>query len=585
MREKKSARNYEQEAIDSMKKCLQDNAHVLERYASDESDGKLLQRYLRSNPSPEKEALKKALAGGAPIKGENGLRKQLSSIDLEYFGRAYFPHYFTRPSPEFHHELDRLWIHNVLKGNDPYFRDQRIQVNKQAGKNCAVAAPRGHAKSTNLTFKDTMHAILYGYKHYLIIISDSSDQAEGFLASIKEELEENEWILEDFGNIAGSIWRNDVIVTKTGVKLEAIGSGKKIRGRKHKNWRPDLLVLDDIENDENVRTKEQRKKLYDWFYKAVSKAGDTYTDILYIGTILHYDSLLSSVLKNPSYRSVKYKAVISPSESPALWDIWKEIYTDLANENREQDAEDFFREHKAEMLKGTRVLWEERLDYYALMVKKISEGESSFNSELQNEPINPEDCLFNPEMFDYYNPEMVDFGLKEFDFFGFVDPSLGKTKKSDYSSIITIARHRKTGFMYVVEADTKKRSPSQIIADCINKEIWLRKTYGRGYKKFGCETNQFQLFLKQQMANEAAAHGIYLPLAEVNQTANKEARISTLEPYINNKYLKFNKQHKLLLEQLEQFPLGANDDAPDALEAVVNLATKHKVFNLRGLIT
>lgn len=71
------------------------------------------------------------------------------------------------------------------------------------------------------------------------------------------------------------------------------------------------MVLDDIENDENVRTVEQRKKLENWFYKAVSKAGDTYTDIVYIGTLLHYDSLLAKVLKNPAYRSVKYKAVQS----------------------------------------------------------------------------------------------------------------------------------------------------------------------------------------------------------------------------------------------------------------------------------
>ncbi|MFQ8732059.1 MAG: hypothetical protein ACLSAC_17475 [Enterocloster bolteae] len=52
-------------------------------------------------------------------------------------------------------------------------------------------------------------------------------------------------------------------------------------------------MLDDIENDENVRTAEQRSKLSNWFNKAVSKAGDSYTDIVYIGTLLHYDSLLA----------------------------------------------------------------------------------------------------------------------------------------------------------------------------------------------------------------------------------------------------------------------------------------------------
>ena len=59
------------------------------------------------------------------------------------------------------------------------------------------------------------------------------------------------------------------------------------------------------ENDENVNTPEQRKKLRDWFYKAVSKAGDTYTDIVYIGTLLHYDALLANVAKNPEYEAVR----------------------------------------------------------------------------------------------------------------------------------------------------------------------------------------------------------------------------------------------------------------------------------------
>ena len=84
-------------------------------------------------------------------------------------------------------------------------------------------------------------------------------------------------------------------------------------------------MLDDVENDENVNTTEQRRKLESWFKKAVSKAGDTYTDIMYIGTVLHYDSLHSNVLKNPEYESKTYKAVISFAERDDLWDKWTEI--------------------------------------------------------------------------------------------------------------------------------------------------------------------------------------------------------------------------------------------------------------------
>jgi len=175
--------------------------------------------------------------------------------------------------------------------------------------------------------------------------------------------------------------------------------------------------LDDVENDENVNTPEQRRKLENWFLKAVSKAGDDYTDFIYIGTMLHYDSLLAKVMKNPSYRSMKYKAVQSFSNSP-LWTRWEEIFTDLDNDNHEADARGFFEENKEAMLAGTSVLWEEKLSYYDLMVIKVSEGEASFNSELQNEPINPDDCLFNEEWFDYFNPLEIDFSAPQFLFYG-----------------------------------------------------------------------------------------------------------------------------------------------------------------------
>ena len=381
----------------------------------------LLNIFLKKDSSSERVQILKDYESGAPLTGKGGIRQRLGAIDMEFFGRAYFPHYFSRPSPEFHRELDNIWQQGVLKGEYPTTPAKVKKISRMNGTKRVVAAPRGHAKSTSLTFKGSIHAIVYEYKHYPIIISDSSEQAEGFLDNIRVEFEENEALKEDFGSLVGKVWRSNVLITSTNIKVEAIGSGKKIRGRKHRNWRPDLLVLDDIENDENVRTPEQRKKLESWFLKAVSKAGDDYTDIIYIGTLLHYDSLLAKTLNNPGYKAIKYKAVISFSNEEDLWKEWEEIYTDLSNENHEADAREFFERHREKMLEGTEVLWEEKLSYYDLMVMRLTEGEASFNSEEQNEPINPEDCIFNPEWFEFYNEAEIDFKNRDFLFFGFVD--------------------------------------------------------------------------------------------------------------------------------------------------------------------
>ena len=519
----------------------------------------------------ERQKLEKRFAAGELVTGEKGLRKELAAFDLAYFGRAYLPHYFTRKSPAFHEELDELWSSGVMKGKNP-FRDAK-EIARLDGSQQAIAAPRGHAKTTNFTFKDTLHAVLYQYKHYPILLSDSSEQAEGFLDDIKTELEDNPHILEDFGILKGDkVWRSSVILTKTGIKLEAIGSGKKIRGRRHRNWRPDLLALDDIENDENVNTPEQRKKLKSWFDKAVSKAGDTYTDIMYIGTILHYDSLLSRVLVNPTYRTKKYRAVLSFATNTALWEEWERIYTNLFDEDHEANAWTFFQANEKEMLEGTQVLWEAKNPYYKLMQKRLSEGEASFNSELQNDPIDPENADFSEEWLDYYEPELMDFSKPNFLLVGANDPSLGKNKKADTSTIIDLALDLNTGYMYVLGASVEKRKPDVIIDDVIETHRRYKRDLKKGYYKFGVETVQFQYFFKDVMAAKALEAGEYIPIEEIQSIANKELRIRSLQPFVKNKWIKFNRNHKELIKQLTEFPMGANDDAPDGLQMAVSLA-------------
>lgn len=539
------------------------------------SQGDLFSEYVLREDTPYRRDLKKQRDAGAPLTGPDGLRRKLAAVDLAYFGRAYLPHYFVRKSPAFHQELDDIWIHGVMKDMNPITDADKIS--RADGNNRATAAPRGHAKSTSFTFKDTLHAILYLYKHYVIILSDSSDQSEAFLEDIKDELELNADIMEDFGKQKGDdAWRTGSIRTATGVKVDAIGSGKKIRGRKNKNWRPDLIVLDDIENDENVNTPEQRKKLKSWFSKAVMKAGDTYTDVMYVGTILHYDSLLSNVLKNPGFKSRVYRAIIHEAKNTKLWDEWERIYTNLFNERHEEDADLFFEANREEMLEGTEVLWEEKLPYYKLVKMRVEFGEASFNSELQNDPIDPENADFNGEWFTYYEDGEVDFSKPNYLFIGGNDPSLGKNKKADTSSIITLALDINTGYKYVLLADIDKRSPDQIIKDIFDTELRLRSEFQKGYYRFGVETVQFQYFFKTVMDQRSAEAGIYLPTEEITSNSNKELRIRSLQPEVKNGYIRFNARHKALLKQMTEFPMGKNDDGPDGLHMAVMTANAVK---------
>ena len=99
------------------------------------------------------------------------------------------------------------------------------------------------------------------------------------------------------------------------------------------------------------------------------------------------------------------------SEHPELWERWSAIFRDREEHEEKsgpEAAEKFYETNRKAMLEGTRVLWPEREDYHALMVMREREGMRSFQSEKQNEPIDPEQCVFDERTFQYWDDEYKD---------------------------------------------------------------------------------------------------------------------------------------------------------------------------------
>jgi predicted phage terminase large subunit-like protein len=142
------------------------------------------------------------------------------------------------------------------------------------------------------------------------------------------------------------------------------------------------------------------------------------------------------------------------------------------------------------------------------------------------------------------------------------------------STIIVLALDTKTGYMYVLIASIERRHPDVIITDTIESSKKLKIDFRRGYTKLGIETVQFQQFFKDKLAEESSKCGEYLPVEEIQNFSDKNMRISTLQPDIKNGYIKFNAKHKLLMQQLKEYPMSAHDDGPDGLEMAVRLAKK-----------
>ncbi len=499
------------------------------------------------------EEVEKILAEN-PLTGTKGIRRLLGAIDYEYFARAYFPDYCFHAPCQFHHEQ---------------YREMRWIEKNAGGIKEIIAAPRESAKSTIWNTIYPTHQTVYKKRHYIVIISDSSTQAEDDLKKIKNTIEENEYILEDFGNLKGKdTWKTDAILTKTGVLLIARGSGKRIRGIKHKHYRPDLIILDDVENDENVQSPDQRAKLMNWFDKVVTKAGSNYTDIIMIGTVLHLDSLLYNLLtKRPGYRTKIYKAVIEDSKSP-LWIDWEKIYTDLSNKNRADDAREFFEANKEEMTAGVELIWPEAKDIYYYREALINEGPAAYNSEFQNNPVDENNMWVTKEDFQYYDDEGSS-GLPDLDICvvkGALDPSMGKNEKSDLAPICTVARDL-NGYLYVVESDACRRNPDKQIEDIFTKH----EKYN--YREFYIEDVAFQAYLASNVQKASAKNGTYINIVtEPKPKGDKHARIKgQLQPMIKNGYIKFSVKQKSLVMGLIYLDFGKYDDEPEALQMVCAL--------------
>lgn len=177
---------------------------------------------------------------------------------------------------------------------------------------CAVAAPRGHAKSTALTHDFGLATALFRVEDYIIIVSATEDLAIQHLGDIAKELRENDDLIRDFQiDRLTTDAKTDIIVRfKDGheCRFLAKGSGQKMRGVKWNGKRPGLIICDDLEEDEQVENRDRRKKFSRWFYRALVPCLRKGGKIRLHGTILHEDSLLARVMKAKGWVTRFYRA-------------------------------------------------------------------------------------------------------------------------------------------------------------------------------------------------------------------------------------------------------------------------------------
>ena len=467
---------------------------------------------------------------------EHRIRAALA--DFGFFCRTYFPHQCASTPSAFHD-----WIFKKAPGWGPGARE-------------VVAAPRGNAKTTLLARLYVLWRIIRRDTKFAALIQDSTEQAEQSVEVVKIELEDNPRLAGDFPDITGPgrTWKNGEITTRNRIKIKAYGSGKRIRGANWMGRRPDLIIIDDLENDENVRTKAQREKLYRWFTNAVLKLGppDGSAQTLMIGTIMHSDAVLVRVSRRPDFYFTKFRAVIHFPEHMDLWEEWERIFR-----LDQEAAGTFYRDRKSGMDKAARVLWPGVQPLYELMCERAVDREA-FSMEMQNEPLDPESRKFPPENFTFFTdlPRMVLC-------VGALDPALGKTT-GDYTGIVVLGKDENNK-AYVLEADIARYAPIK----AVERILHYQKKYG--CVRWGVENVAFQAMIMDLLVQASLEKGVPVPAVGIKPRFAKEVRIEALAPHVANGVIRFDSRHSLLLDQLCEWPKSAHDDDPDALEMAFGL--------------
>lgn len=487
-----------------------------------------------------------------PRQSVQPLNRPPADLPLSEWGRRFLPHYFRCESSLFHRALDR-----DLDG-----------LHLRRGSRIARIAPRESAKSTWVTLAYLLRCSVEGWEPYSLILSDTARQAGKLLRDVRHEIETNAAIREAYPESAGvgPKWAETAIQLRNGVTIECLGAGNKIRGNRAGASRPSLMILDDLQSNDDIQSAILRERTYDWVTREVIPAGSESTNFVSIGTALHRECVAVKLLTAPNWRGQVFQAVLDWPERMDLWQEWERRLTNLANEFRQEDAEEFYAANQAEMLRGSRVLWEAYKPLKSLMSKRAEIGPSAFDTEFQGNPKSsvgaewPSEYFERPGMYFDEWPELV---VKA----SALDPSKGKTDKpGDWQAHVWGGVDR-AGTLFV-DAEFRREPVAEMVARSIQRCRELNNLGGRtATSALVVETNIFGELLSAEFDRQAKeTTGGLLPLRPVEHYEPKPVRIRKTDAPLSRSQIRVKNTlgGRELVSQWRDFPTGSHDDGPDA---------------------
>jgi hypothetical protein len=459
----------------------------------------------------------------------NEVHGKLSQSPLG-FGFYFCPEYFRVTSAGFH---------------------VKIATEMMVSRRLGIAAPRESAKSSLASFLKTLHAVCYKHKNHVIIIQNTLSKACSSLYAVKHQIKYNEKIRACFGiSFIKDATDETIFVHPDGTQIRVVCKGKdqmgSIRGERFNEWRPDLILGDDIEDDEMVRSPERRRELREVFDDAVEPAVDREKgQIILIGTVLHDDALIARVVGNEYYldwRKLKYKAL-----------------------------------HEG------RSLWPEKWSVEALQAIEANNPDK-FAKEYQNDPVSGRNSSFNREDFRYwtikdgcavlYNADdevQSSYELRSCVAAVGCDLAWEEKRNSDFTALIPGLLTPGNEILMDEYFCKKGVRPDELVELIYGMDAKYSAMTG-GVVTFGFEKAKHEKIMKWMLGKEMKRRGKYLVLKDVRWDGDKITRIITkLQPRYHNHAIFHRRNFGEYENQLLRVPDGTHDDLPDAAQILERL--------------
>ncbi|MDE2022554.1 MAG: phage terminase large subunit [Patescibacteria group bacterium] len=401
----------------------------------------------------------------------------------------------------------------------------------------AAAAPRGHAKSTGITFVTSLCELLFRVCEYTVIVSNTHKKATEFVRNIKTALLDNRKIRAMF-KIKRLIKDSEddfICECEDGhqFRVQALGFGMSVRGLLWGTRRPDRVMCDDMEDDEQVLSPERREKARDWFFAALMPALSVDGKIRVVGTVMHSDALLQNVLEDESWLTAVWEAHDDDFENV----LWPEMYDEA-----------YFRDKQAQFIR------QGKLDKY--------------NMEYRNRAYDTSAGLFRDE--DLLPIEDSDRLLLDRNTWQRVvggDFAITVKQKRDYTVFVVGVIGPE--YLYIVDVVRRRMESEDIVRSMIELEqahrLHTNDAPLQWFEEDGAIRRALGFSLELTMRKER----IYLNLCPMNpQSRDKRVRSMAIRARVRAKQVKFDKQASWwpqLRQELVEFDRGRYDDSVDAL--------------------